>query len=137
MMQYLTSFITAFGVLFAVVFLWMIVYYWLNPQVDNPDGRACITGTCGDTMEIRLKFSADRVVETSQWTDGCAHSLNCVCAASGLAMGKDPDEIIEIDTDMIQRHVGGLPRDHMHCAELAYETLQAALDDYMRKQTRK
>lgn len=29
--------------------------------------------------------------------------------------------------------IGGLPRDQMHCAELAAETLGAALNDYMLK----
>ncbi|HBF43919.1 MAG TPA: hypothetical protein DDW42_09915, partial [Desulfobacteraceae bacterium] len=69
----------------------------------------------------------------SHWTDGCAYSLNCVFAAADLAMGKDVDEILNIDTTLIQKSIGGLPKDHMHCARLAEETLQAALEDYMMK----
>jgi nitrogen fixation NifU-like protein len=33
--------------------------------------------------------------------------------------------------------LGGLPEEDRHCALLAAETLQDALDDYMRKQRRK
>jgi len=37
---------------------------WLNPLymgvIDNPDGHARITGSCGDTMEIFLLFGALR-----------------------------------------------------------------------------
>jgi nitrogen fixation NifU-like protein len=84
-------------------------------------------------MEICLKFKEDRVAESSHWTDGCAYSLNCVCAAADLAKGRTPDEVLEIDADLIQKSVGGLPEDHLHCARLAAETLQAALDDFMRK----
>ena len=65
----------------------------LIARVNHPDGKACITGKCGDTMEIRLKFYEDRVSKTSHWTDGCAYSLNCVLAAANLARGKTPDEI--------------------------------------------
>ena len=84
-------------------------------------------------MEIRLKFYEDRVSKTSHWTDGCAYSLNCVIAAADLARGKTPDEIAEIDAELIRDSVGGLPSSQMHCAKLAAETQQAALEDYMLK----
>ena len=119
------------GVLSIIVVLWFLAYYLFTPHVQNPDAKAKITGTCGDTMEIRLKFKGDRVDETSSWTDGCAHSMNSICAAADLARGKTPDEIIEIDAAMIRESVGGLPSDHLHCAQLAEETLQAALHNYM------
>lgn len=128
--------LAAFGILLVVVFLWMAVYYWSNPRVEDPDGSARITGKCGDTMEILLKFEGDRVKDTSHWTDGCVYSLNCVYAAAKLARNRTPDEILDIDSDLIEEQVGGLPTDHHHCANLAWETLQAALDDYMRNSRR-
>ena len=75
-------------------------------------------------------------VKTSHWTDGCATSLSCNNTAAHLARGKSPDEIIKIDSETIQKSVGGLSRDHTHCADLAFETLQAALDNRMRRQRR-
>ena len=119
------------GVLSIIVVLWFLAYYLFTPHVQDPDATAKITGTCGDTMEIRLKFKGDRVAETSFWTDGCAHSMNSICAAADLARGKTPDEIIEIDAAMIRESVGGLPSDHLHRAQLAEETRQAALHNYM------
>ncbi|MBN1102241.1 MAG: iron-sulfur cluster assembly scaffold protein [Deltaproteobacteria bacterium] len=122
------------AVLTALVLIWFLVYYWLSPHVDDPDGHARITGSCGDTMEISLKFKRGRVTESAYWTDGCAYSLNCVCAAAELAKGRTPDELIEIDTETIRRSVGDLPRDQIHCAALSAETLYAALEDHMLKQ---
>ncbi|QTA87494.1 Iron-sulfur cluster assembly protein domain-containing protein [Desulfonema magnum] len=119
--------------MFVVVGIWFAVYYWLNPRLDNPDAKACITGSCGDTMEIRLQFEKNKVVKTSHWTSGCAYSFNCVLAAADIAKGKSPEEILDIDADMIQKSVGGLPEDHIHCASLAAQTLHAAIDDYMKK----
>jgi nitrogen fixation NifU-like protein len=124
------------GVLLALTFLWFGIYYWLTPHIKRPDGKARLTGVCGDTMEISLTFKGDRVTKSSFWTDGCAYSLNCVCAAADLAKGRSPDEILEIEADTIQESVGGLPRDQMHCAALSIETLHAALNDYMRTQRR-
>jgi NifU-like protein involved in Fe-S cluster formation len=121
------------GVLFIVVGAWFAVHYWLTPYLENPDGKARLTGQCGDTVELCLSFKANRVADTSYWTNGCTHSRNCVSAAASLAIGRTPDEILDIDANLVQRSVGGLSRDYMHCAALATETLQAALGDYMLK----
>ena len=133
MIQHISWFLLGSGVLVALVGLWIAIYYWSTPHIKDPDGKAYITGKCGDTMEIRLRFKGVRVVENSHWTDGCAYSLNCVCAAADLARGRSPDEILDIDAHLIQESVGGLPRDRIHCAKLSAETLHAALDDYMSK----
>ena len=127
----------ASGLLVVIVGLWFGVYYWLNPRLENPDGKASVTGECNDTMEIRLRFSRNRVAETSQWTNGCTYSTNCLYAAANLARGKTPEEVLDIDADAIQKSIGGLPTDHMHCATLAVATLQEAIDDYMRRSTGK
>ncbi len=120
-------------ILTVTVLVWFLLYYLLNPSIKDPDGYAKITGKCGDTMEISLKFKDNRVIETSFWTNGCVHSYNSICAAADIAKGKTPDQIINIDANMISEYVGGLPVNHLHCAQLAEETLQAALHDYMLK----
>jgi NifU-like protein involved in Fe-S cluster formation len=131
MLENLVAVLAACGVLLGIVGLWFFTTYWLTPHIKHPDGKARITGNCGDTMEIELKFMRGRVSETSYWTDGCAYSLSAVYAAADLAKGKTPDEIIEVDAELIQKTIGGLPTDHMHCAKLAAETLQSALENYM------
>jgi len=121
------------GILIGIVLLWFLLTYWLNPHVEAPDGKARITGSCGDTMEISLKFRDERVTEVATWTNGCAYSFNCISAAADLAKGRTPDEILEIDAERISNSVGGLPADQMHCARLSVETLYAALEDYIKK----
>jgi nitrogen fixation NifU-like protein len=121
------------GVLIAIVLAWFLVYYWLNPILRKPDGKARVTGECGDTMELCLEFKSNKVAATSHWTNGCVYSLNCICAAADLAKGKTPDELMNIDAHAIQHSIGGLPKDHMHCATLAVATLQEAVGEYVRK----
>jgi len=120
------------GVLIAVAVVWFAVYLYLNPYLKQPNGKARITGTCGDTMEICLEFQRGKLINSSYWTSGCASSLNCVCAATDLARGKSPEEILDIDGNTIRDSIGGLPTEYMHCADLAAETLHAAVDDYMK-----
>lgn len=114
---------------------------WLNPlymgSIDNPDGYASITGTCGDTMEIFLKFEDERVKSASYRTDGCGSSNICGSFAAEMALGKSPDELLEITGERILEKLGGLPGEEEHCAFLSANTLQEALNDYMIKKTGK
>jgi nitrogen fixation NifU-like protein len=114
---------------------------WLNPlymgPIDNPDGHGRVTGSCGDTMQIFLKFENDRIKEASFQTDGCGSSTVCGSFAAEMALGKNPDEITEITGEKILEKLGGLPKEEEHCAFLSAETLQEALHEYMLKQTKR
>ncbi|MBN1904827.1 MAG: iron-sulfur cluster assembly scaffold protein [Deltaproteobacteria bacterium] len=111
---------------------------WIDPDnfgpIENADAHASVSGRCGDRMEIFLKVSGDRVIKSSYMTDGCASSNICGSFAADMAMNKGPDEIIEITGEAVMERAGGLPEEDRHCAFLAAETLQAALDVYMKKQ---
>jgi NifU-like protein involved in Fe-S cluster formation len=103
-----------------------------SPEPEGPTvGRAKVTGDCGDTMELSLAFSGNRVDRVRRWTNGCANSLNALDAACRLSRGKTPEEIMELSEARISEEAGGLPDSHAHCAALAYATLQAALEDYL------
>jgi nitrogen fixation NifU-like protein len=114
---------------------------WLNPlymgSMDHPDGYGRVTGSCGDTMQIFLKFENDRIKEALFQTDGCGSSAVCGSFAAEMALGKNPDEITEITGEKILEKLGGLPKEDEHCAFLSAETLQEALHEYMTKQTKK
>ncbi|MBW2030996.1 MAG: iron-sulfur cluster assembly scaffold protein [Deltaproteobacteria bacterium] len=114
---------------------------WLNPPnrgaLPAPDGHAVLRGVCGDTMEIFLQFENDRVSNASFQTDGCGASIVCGSFAAEMALGKSPDELLEITGESIMESLGKLPKNDAHCAFLAAETLHEALNDYMIKETRK
>ena len=103
-------------------------------SMRDPEGYGCVKGTCGDTMEIFLKFEGNRVREAFFQTDGCGSSTVCGSFAAEMAISKIPDEIVDISGETILQILGCLPEEEKHCAFLAAETLQAALDDYMKKQ---
>ena len=113
---------------------------WRNPlyrgKMENPDASARIKGSCGDTMEIFLKFENDRVKEAAYLTDGCASSTVCGSLAAELAIGRDLDELCEITGATILNRLGRFPKEDEHCAFLAAETLQEALNNYMIMKTR-
>ena len=110
---------------------------WRNPlymnSMQNPDGFGLVTGPCGDTMEIFLKFKEGKVSDASFQTDGCGPSLICGSFAAELALGKNTYALKEITNATILEVVGGLPDEDQHCALLAANTLRAAIDHYIRK----
>jgi len=101
--------------------------------MDKPDGYARITGSCGDTMKIFLKFAKDHVQKASFQTDGCGTSAVCGSFAAEMALDKTPDDLVEVTGEKILEILGGFPKEDEHCAFLAAETLQEALNDYMMK----
>jgi nitrogen fixation NifU-like protein len=98
----------------------------------NPDGRARREGACGDDMQIDLKIRAERVVEASFMTNGCMTSIVSGSMAVELATGRDVSGARAVSPADILDGLGGLPEESEHCAELAAETLRAAVDDYLR-----
>ncbi|MGB2689489.1 MAG: iron-sulfur cluster assembly scaffold protein [Desulfobacterales bacterium] len=114
---------------------------WLNPlyvgRINNPDGYGRVTGSCGDTMEIFLKFENGKAKNASFQTDGCGSSTVCGSFAVEESLGKSPDTILNITGETILEKLGGLPDEDKHCAFLSADALQEALNDHMIKQQKK
>lgn len=132
-----TGILVAFGVLLVLGLCWFGFHYWANPPMEQPDAEARITGNCGDTMEIGLRFENDRVEKVRYLSDGCGISKKCIEGAALLAKGKSPDELRKINMMHIMDLVGQLPDSHLHCAQLAETTLQHALKNYVAEQRQK
>ncbi len=114
---------------------------WLNPRyrgpIKNPDTHARIKGICGDTMEIFLKFKENHVEKASYLTDGCSSSSICGSFAAELAIGKSPEDLLDITGESIIKKLGNITKEEEHCAYLAAETLREAINIYMTMQVKR
>ncbi len=114
---------------------------WRHPlyrgPMEAPDAHARVTGNCGDTMEIFLKFEDLRVSDAVYRTDGCGSSTVCGSFAAEMAIGKDPDELLTVTGEAILEKLGRFPEEDRHCAFLAADTLQEALNQYMLSRKKK
>ena len=88
-------------------------------QVENP--------ACGDVLRLSLKIAAGRVVEIRFKAKGCVPSMACGSALTELIAGKTLDETRVLQRDTLIAAVGGLPQASTHAAQLALDTLSAAL----------
>ncbi len=113
-----------------------VIAHWQNPRnfqkMNNPDGYARETGSCGDTMDMFLKMKDDQIIRCTFQTDGCGSSIVCGSMATELAQNKSFIHALgTVSTDEILKELGGLPEEDVHCAQLAAETLRRALADYL------
>lgn len=112
-----------------------VIDHAINPRnvgdIQNADGRAVITGSCGDTMGLWLRVKNDIIQDIRFVTDGCGTSIASGSMVTELAKGKSVTESMKIDREKVLNALGGLPEDSRHCTLLAANTLKAAIRDYL------
>ena len=111
-----------------------VLDHWMNPRhfglLNEPDGYGKVTGPCGDTMEISFNVKDDKIVAVGFNTDGCGSSIVCASMTTELISGKSPDEAHGVSDEVILEALGGLPDADKHCALLAANTLEKAIENY-------
>jgi nitrogen fixation protein NifU and related proteins len=95
--------------------------------IADPDGEASLTGICEESVCIRLRVRENQIEDIRFTTNGCAATTACGSILTELAQGLSVREAVKIDGAQIIKALGGLPVEHTHCAELAANTLKAAL----------
>jgi len=115
----------------------VVIDHWQNPRnwgiMGDADGYGKIAGPCDDTMEISIKIRDGKIVKCTWDTDGCGTTIACASIASEIAVGKTIAEARKINQQVMLEYCGGLPKENEHCALLAANTLQSAIDDYLAK----
>lgn len=102
---------------------------------SRANASAMGVGSCGDSVCLDLCVHDGRITEVACRPNGCVYTQVCACAVSDLANGRTLDEALQIQPEDVARALDGLPRDHMHCARLAVNTLGEAVAEYYRKET--
>ena len=107
----------------------------MNPRnvgdMEDADGFAKVTGSCGDTMEIWLKVKSGTIAEVTFMTDGCGTIIASGRMVTELVKGRSVGEARRISQQDVLGALGGLPKESEHCALLAADTLKEAIKDYM------
>jgi nitrogen fixation NifU-like protein len=83
-----------------------------------------------DTMAIWLMIENNRITNIAFSAEECVTCMACGSMVTELARNKSPEEAAKVTPREVVESLEGLPEDNLHCAELAVETLRAALQDY-------
>lgn len=97
----------------------------------DANGHAKILGECGDLVEVWLRIDGGKVRHGSFMTSGCGFSKHCCHTAVQLAEGMTPDEAMAMTQAQVLAATGPLPEDHEHCALLAADAIQLAVEHYL------
>jgi nitrogen fixation NifU-like protein len=116
-----------------------VLEHFRNPrnvgELENPDGVG-IEGNpvCGDLMEIHIQVEDDRITDIKFKTFGCGSAIATSSMVTELAKGKTLDEALKITRQDVADELDGLPKQKMHCSNLAADALHKAIEDYRKKQ---
>ncbi len=88
---------------------------------------------CGDVMKLQIKVSSDGVIEDAVFkTYGCGSAIASSSLLTEWVKGKTLDEAKAIKNTQIAEELA-LPPVKIHCSVLAEDAINAAVDDYRKK----
>jgi nitrogen fixation NifU-like protein len=96
-------------------------------RMERPDAYGQSMGWCGDMMEFYLRLDGERIEAVRFMTSGCGPTIACGNVLARMLEGLTLDGGEAILPEQIVEALGGLPEEHLHCAELAVSTFQNAL----------
>lgn len=97
-------------------------------EIEDADARAEVENpVCGDVLRLTLKVSAGTITSARFKAKGCVPSMACGSALTELISGKTVAEAQALRRERLMEAVGGVPQASTHAAQLAIDTLGAAL----------
>jgi len=97
-------------------------------EIADPDAAAEIENpACGDVLRLTLRVREGRITQASFKAKGCVAAIGCGSALTELVGGKSLDDARNLRREDVSTAVGGLPQASTHAAQLALDTLAAAL----------
>lgn len=119
-----------------------VIDRFTNPRntgmIKNADGVGTVGNpACGDIMKIYLKVEDETIVDAKFKTFGCAAAISSSDVAMDLIKGKTIEEALKVTNKDVLNELGELPPVKIHCSVLAQEGIQAAVEDYRKKQIKK
>lgn len=109
-----------------------VLDHFQNPrnagEIEDADAKAEIENpACGDVLRLSLKISEGRISAARFKAKGCVAAIACGSALTDLIVGKTLSEARNLRREDVIVVVGSLPQGSTHAAQLALDTLSAAL----------
>lgn len=104
--------------------------------VSDPDAVGEVGSlACGQMLRIAFRLDErKRIAEVRFQAFGCASAIAALSALTELVKGLTPDEAAALTNRDVCRYLDGLPEAREFCSDLGVEALQAAVNQYRRRQ---
>lgn len=86
--------------------------------------------SCGDVVFFFIRIEDDIVQDINFLIRGCGAAIATSSMATELVMGKSLDEVLTLNEQGIATALDGLPKEKMHCSNMAASALHAAVQQY-------
>ena len=103
-------------------------------ELPDADGVAEETNpVCGDRLRLSLRVR-NGVIEAARFLAyGCPPTLVCGSVLAEMIEGMTIDEAQKLTRKQVVNELGGLPARKQHAAALAIETLHAAIENFVNR----
>ena len=117
-----------------------VMDHFRNPRnvgvIEDANGIGEVgNAKCGDIMKMYLKIEDDIVKDVKFETFGCGSAIASSSMATDMIKGQPLSEVKKLSNKAVAEALDGLPEYKMHCSVLAEEAIQAALEDYYKRQS--
>lgn len=116
-----------------------VMDHFSNPRNvgEIPDANAVGevgNAKCGDIMKMYMKIEDGIIKDVKFKTFGCGAAVATSSMATTLVKGKSIEEALKLTNKAVMEALDGLPPVKVHCSVLAEQAIQAALEDYYKRQ---
>ncbi|MEM5798231.1 MAG: iron-sulfur cluster assembly scaffold protein [Candidatus Aenigmatarchaeota archaeon] len=110
-------------------------------EIKNPDGIGRVgSPLCGDIMwcyiKVAKKDNKEYIEDIKIRTFGCVANIATSSVLTESVKGKTLEDAQKIKPTDIIKALDGLPEAKKHCADLAINSLKAAIEDYKSKKSK-
>ncbi len=88
---------------------------------------------CGDIMKMYMKIEDGVIVDCKFKTFGCGAAIATSSMATEMVKGKTIEEARKLTNAAVMEALDGLPPAKVHCSVLAEEAIEAAIEDYYKR----
>ena len=109
----------------------------LDKDLENVGTGMVGAPACGDVMKLQIQVDPKTgIIEEAKFkTYGCGSAIASSSLATEMLKGRHLDQATEIKNKDIAQTLK-LPPVKIHCSILAEDAIQAAIDDYRKKQAK-
>ena len=106
-----------------------------EPEVDASEVGTGLVGApaCGDVMRLEIRVKDGLIADARFKTFGCGSAIASSSLATEMIKGMTLDQAAQIKNTQIVQELN-LPPVKIHCSVLAEDAVEAAIEDYKKKQ---
>ncbi|MHB8110412.1 MAG: iron-sulfur cluster assembly scaffold protein [Syntrophorhabdaceae bacterium] len=113
-----------------------VIDHFENPRncgsMENPDGISQLGDIGrGDFLKVYIRVDNNIVTDVKYLTRGCPACIACASMMTQLAIGKNLDNAMHIESEDIAAALGGLPKEKLYCANRGAIGLQEAIINHV------